>query len=121
MVTDNEYKTILKYAETQALNGLCAYIALFLLSSIHTEYEDFPFLKRKAIFFWFLEKLLKAGRIKLAKHGSFLKGTVSEQVKCFKLSFPKTEEEIENGLWFFDESCPGGAVWILEDGYLEWT
>ncbi|EFF0147071.1 TPA: DUF596 domain-containing protein, partial [Escherichia coli] len=23
--------------------------------------------------------------------------------------------------WFFDESCPGGAVWVLEDGSLEWT
>ncbi|EER6691816.1 DUF596 domain-containing protein, partial [Escherichia coli] len=25
------------------------------------------------------------------------------------------------GIWFFDESCPGGAVWVLEDGSLEWT
>ncbi|MCT6210828.1 hypothetical protein MP871_05405 [Escherichia coli] len=24
-------------------------------------------------------------------------------------------------MWFFDESCPGGAVWVLEDGSLEWT
>ncbi|QNH66507.1 DUF596 domain-containing protein [Proteus vulgaris] len=23
--------------------------------------------------------------------------------------------------WFFDESCPGGAVWILQDGTQEWT
>ncbi|HHJ0927807.1 TPA: DUF596 domain-containing protein, partial [Escherichia coli] len=26
-----------------------------------------------------------------------------------------------DGIWFFDESCPGGAVWGLEDGSLEWT
>ncbi|EAB3870691.1 hypothetical protein NPF39_002911 [Salmonella enterica subsp. enterica serovar Uganda] len=26
---------------------------------------------------------------------------------------------MEGGFWFFDEGCPGGAVWLLEDGSLE--
>ncbi|EON9239895.1 TPA: DUF596 domain-containing protein [Escherichia coli] len=67
------------------------------------------------------EHLLKEGRIKLAKHGKFLEGSVDEQVERFRRAFPKTEEEMEDGIWFFDESCPGGAVWVLEDGSLEWT
>ncbi|EOA1953219.1 DUF596 domain-containing protein, partial [Escherichia coli] len=48
-------------------------------------------------------------------------GSVEEQVERFRQAFPKTEEEMEDGIWFFDESCPGGAVWGLEDGSLEWT
>lgn len=70
--------------------------------------------------FWALTRLLKEGRIKLAKHGKFLEGSVDEQVERFRQAFPKTEEEMEDGIWFFDESCPG-AVWVLEDGSLEWT
>ena len=76
---------------------------------------------RRKFFFWIFEHLLKEGRIKLAKHGKFLEGSVEEQVERFRQAFPKTEEEMEDGIWFFDESCPGGAVWGLEDGSLEWT
>ncbi len=65
--------------------------------------------------------VIRKGRIKLAKHGKFLEGSVDEQVERFRQAFPKTEEEMEDGIWFFDESCPGGAVWVLEDGSLEWT
>lgn len=76
---------------------------------------------REKHFFMLFEKLLEDNLIKLAKKGVFLNGTVAEQIERFRQSFPKTEAEMEDGLWFFDETCPGGAVWVLEDGSLEWT
>ncbi|EDM0764297.1 DUF596 domain-containing protein [Salmonella enterica] len=86
-----------------------------------TESFSGDFNNRVTFFFWLFERLLKEGRIKLAKHGKFLEGSVEEQVALFRQVFPHTEAEMEDGLWFFDESCPGGAVWVLEDGSLEWT
>lgn len=35
--------------------------------------------------------------------------------------FPDSEEELDDGIWFYDDNCPGGAVWILEDGSLVWS
>jgi len=83
--------------------------------------SDFSFEKRKEVFLWVLTRLLKKGIIKLAKHGKFLEGSVEEQVERFRKVFPQTEMEMEDGIWFFDEVCPGGAVWVLSDGRLEWT
>ena len=116
MLTENEYRETADASEMQALRGLWAY-------SIpdHVDSAVFSFDERKKLFFWIFERLLKEGRIKLAKHGKFLEGSVDEQVERFRQAFPKTEEEMEDGIWFFDESCPGGAVWVLEDGSLEWT
>jgi hypothetical protein len=116
MLTENEYTETTAASELQALDGLWAY-------SIpdYVESREFTYAQRKRLFFWLLERLLKEGRIKLAKHGKFLEGTVEEQVELFRQVFPKTEEEMEDGIWFFDEVCPGGAVWVLEDGSLEWT
>ncbi|WP_080172155.1 DUF596 domain-containing protein [Salmonella enterica] len=116
MLTEYEYRETADASEMQALSGLWAY-------SIpdHVDSAVFSFDERKKLFFWIFERLLKEGRIKLAKHGKFLEGSVDEQVERFRQAFPKTEEEMEDGIWFFDESCPGGAVWVLEDGSLEWT
>lgn len=30
----------------------------------------------------------------------------------------KTKNE---DIWFYEEECPGGLVWIHEDGYQDWT
>ncbi|WP_118987478.1 DUF596 domain-containing protein [Photorhabdus sp. CRCIA-P01] len=116
MLTKEEYEETAAAAELQALNGLWAY-------SIpdHIDIREFSFEDRKKLFFWLFEHLLKERRIKLAKHGQFLEGTVDEQIERFRQAFPKTETEMEDGIWFFDEACPGGAVWVLEDGSFEWT
>ncbi|MBC8952386.1 DUF596 domain-containing protein [Xenorhabdus sp. PB62.4] len=66
--------------------------------------------ERQDYFFEFLEWLLKDGKIKLAKHGVFLEGTIDEQLARLRAAFPKTEEELYNGLWFVFEECPGGIV-----------
>lgn len=116
MLTEEEYIETTAAAELQALDGLWTY-------SIpdYVKVSEFSFAQRQRLFFWLFERLLKEGRIKLAKHGRFLEGTVEEQVERFRQAFPKTEEEMEDGIWFFDEECPGGAVWVLKDGSLEWT
>ncbi|WP_223723969.1 DUF596 domain-containing protein [Escherichia coli] len=114
-LSEREYKELADAAEGQTLDAILCY-------SVPDIYPaEFSFADRRENFFWVLTRLLKEGRIKLAKHGKFLEGSVDEQVERFRQAFPKTEEEMEDGIWFFDESCPGGAVWVLEDGSLEWT
>ena len=114
-LSEREYQELADAAEGQTLDAILCY-------SVPDIYPaEFSFADRREIFFWALTRLLKEGRIKLAKHGKFLEGNVDEQVERFRQAFPKTEEEMEDGIWFFDESCPGGAVWVLEDGSLEWT
>ena len=103
-LSEREYKELTDAAEGQTLDAILCYS----VPDIHP--AEFSFADRREIFFWALTRLLKEGRIKLAK-----------QVERFRQAFPKTEEEMEDGIWFFDESCPGGAVWVLEDGSLEWT
>lgn len=116
MLTDKEYKETADAAECQALSGLWNY-------SIpdNVDPKNFTFEQRKGIFFYLLERLLNDGRIKLAKNGVFLTGSTNEQIDSFRKAFPKNEDEMEDDLWFFDEKCPGGAVWVLHDGSFEWT
>ncbi|EEV5606222.1 TPA: DUF596 domain-containing protein [Escherichia coli] len=116
LLNDKQYNELCEAAEGRNLGAVFSY----------SEPEEppplnFSFEERKKVFLWVLTRLLKEGRIKLVKHGKFLEGSVEEQVERFRQAFPKTEEEMEDGIWFFDESCPGGAVWGLEDGSLEWT
>ncbi|MBW7984637.1 DUF596 domain-containing protein [Enterobacillus tribolii] len=100
----------------EALEGRNLQVGWWSTETFVNEYDA-----RTKYFFWLLERLLKEGRIRLAKHGKFLEGSVDEQLERFRQTFPKTEAEMEDGIWFFDEECPGGAVWVLEDGSLEWT
>jgi hypothetical protein len=114
-ISENEYKELADAAEGQTLDAVLCY------SIPENVPAGFSFEDRKEIFLWALTHLLNDGRIKLAKHGKFLTGSVEEQVEHFRKALPKTEAEIDDGLWFFDEHCPGGAVWILRNGSLEWT
>ncbi|MFC3393738.1 DUF596 domain-containing protein [Brenneria rubrifaciens] len=86
--------------------------------------DNYPFQKRKIFFFELIQRLMEDGKIRLANHGIFLEGTIEEQIARFKDAFPKTEEEWkarDEEIWFLDDDCPGGAVWVLDDGYLDWT
>lgn len=50
--------------------------------------------------------------------------SIDEQVKLFYDVFLKSEDglfdeqKLMDDFWFFDESCPAEAVWVLEDGSL---
>lgn len=114
-ISDKEYQELADATEGQTLDSVLCYA---VPEQIPT---NFGFEDRKEIFLWALTRLLDDGRIKLAKHGKFLEGSTAEQVERFRKTLPTIEAEMDDGLWFFDDRCPGGAVWILPNGSLEWT
>ncbi|MBV6693717.1 DUF596 domain-containing protein [Serratia quinivorans] len=87
--------------------------------------DAFPFEEKKEYFFAFLQRLLEDGKIKLASRGKFLEGSVAEQIALYRERFPKTQEGMDadafDGFWFLTEECPGGIVWIHDNGYEDWT
>ncbi|OCG17210.1 DUF596 domain-containing protein [Gilliamella sp. WF3-4] len=127
MINENDYKNIIDWSELRAFSGLWNCIAPDMFPSLKSNEEKFPFQERKELFFYFVKRLLKEGRLKLAKNGQLLGGSIDEQVKLFYDAFPKTEDgmfdkqKLMDDYWFFDESCPAEAVWVNEDGSLEWT
>ncbi|MFP4907659.1 hypothetical protein [Providencia hangzhouensis] len=60
MISNIEYKTIAEYAETQALDGLWAYLTPDMLPSLHAMYDNFPFQERKKIFLCLIPEQLQA-------------------------------------------------------------
>ncbi|PHM63330.1 DUF596 domain-containing protein [Xenorhabdus ishibashii] len=112
----SQYKLFL-----EALEGSSPGTVWSAMSAKNFGKPDFSYKDKQDYFLEFLELLLKNGRIKLAKHGEFLAGTIDEQLTRFRVAFPETEEELYDGLWFVFEECPGGIVWILESGELYWT
>ncbi|MCO6551424.1 MAG: DUF596 domain-containing protein [Gilliamella sp.] len=122
-----EYNEVVNFSNLQSFNGLWAYIAPNMLPSLKFMGDKIPFPERKELFFYFVKRLLKEGRLKLAKNGRLLEGSIEDQIKLFYEAFPKTEDEmfdkqkLMDDYWFFDDSCPAEAVWVNEDGSLEWT
>lgn len=114
-ISEKEYRELADAAEGQTLDAVLCY------STPENMPTEFGFEDKREIFLWVLARLLNEGRIKLAKHGEFLEGTVDQQVERFREMLPKTEAEVDGGLWFFDERCPAGVVWVLPDGSLEWA
>ncbi|WP_256138193.1 DUF596 domain-containing protein [Serratia quinivorans] len=48
-------------------------------------------------------------------------GSIDKQIDMYRKAMPSCEQELYYGLWFTFEECPGGAVWIHDDGYQDWT
>jgi hypothetical protein len=84
------------------------------------------YLFRKEVFFAILTRLLNEEKIKLAKNGVFLSGTVEQQIKTLKAAWPPYPYEDENddldeyGMWFLVKT-PAGVVWLAPDGRELWT
>ncbi|MBX9330350.1 DUF596 domain-containing protein, partial [Serratia marcescens] len=57
--------------------------------------EEPSFSQRKSFFFQLLQMLLEDGKIRLASHGKYLRGSTSEQISLFKHVFPKNQEEMD--------------------------
>lgn len=76
-------------------------------------------------FFFLAERFMGEGILKLARNGEFLSGTIEEQLKLFRETWPKDydenieEKDIDNLWWLL--FAPAGAVWIYPDGYEAWT
>lgn len=115
-LSDKEYNELVDAAERRMLGTILSY------SEPDNPPADFSFDDRREIFFWVLTRLLKEGRLRLAKHGQFLDGSIEEQVELFREALPRTEAELDDYIWFLDEECPAGAVWVdPDDGLLYWT
>ena len=92
--------------------------------------QDDPesFAQRRADFLDLLERLLREGRLYLARNGALLTGSVEEIIAAFRGAFPRSDAEVDMGgagTWFFTDACPGGAVWVMKgpsgEEQLEWT
>ena len=35
------------------------------------------------------------------------------------IAFPNTEEDMEDGLWFYFDDCPAEPAWLKKDGTIE--
>ena len=127
MINDHDYKEVVECSELRSFRGLWNYICPDMIPSLKVSGEQFPFQTRKEIFFYFVKRLLNEGHIKLAKNGHLLTGTIDEQLKIFHDAFPNKEDEMRDpqnlmdDYWFYDDSCPAEAVWVRNDGTLEWT
>ncbi|PXZ08667.1 hypothetical protein DKK70_00660 [Gilliamella apicola] len=127
MINDHDYKEVVECSELRSFRGLWNYICPDMIPSLKFSGEQFPFQTRKEIFFYFVQRLLNEGHIKLAKNGHLLTGTIDEQLKIFHDAFPNNEDglydpkHLMEDYWFYDDSCPAGVVWVHNDGTLEWT
>jgi len=127
MINDHDYKEVVECSELRSFRGLWNYICPDMIPSLKVSGEQFPFQTRKEIFFYFVQRLLNEGHIKLAKNGHQLTGTIDEQLKIFHDAFPNNEDglydpkHLMEDYWFYDDSCPAGVVWVHNDGTLEWT
>ena len=87
--------------------------------------EELSYKEKCDYFFELMERLLLEGKIKLASRGKYLEGSIDEQISLYRENFPKNQEEMEedafDGFWFLTEKCPGGIVWIHDNGYEDWT
>ena len=99
------------------------------LGTMHDLEDESNFEMKKKLFFDVITLMLIDGRMRLAKKGQFLQGTIEEQVQLWRSSFPLSEQSQDEiggiGTWFFMDDCPAGIVLVyqLEDGteHLEWT
>lgn len=126
-IKEDDYKNIVNCSKLRPLNELWNCISPDMLPSLKFSEDKFPFQGKKELFFYFLNRLLQEGYLKLAKNKQLLEVPIDQQLKLFYEAFPKTENEmfdkqkLMDDYWFFDDSCPAEAVWVLEDGSLKWT
>lgn len=116
MIDENTYVDIVTSSQGHYLD--------WVWTGVQSWFPDLAFERRAATFFYILDRLMREGRLRLAKHGKFLEGSIDEQIRRFRDAFPSSDEEVDMGgagVWFFTEACPGGAVWIFEDGTEVWT
>lgn len=111
LISEALYKELSADCDGRDLNSLWFYL--------QNDFKEFS-LCRDA-FFWIVKRWLEDGVIKLENMRSHvpMTGSIDEQISQFRQSFPKTEAEMEGGLWFFDVACPVGSTWQLslgEDG-----
>jgi hypothetical protein len=103
LISDERYREMVYYAEDQELQAFWTYLQ-----------HDLPsFDERREAFLYILQRLLEERRIRLVHMYTRIpiEGSIEEQIQLFRRVFPKTEIEMDNGIWFLSRECPGGPEW----------
>jgi hypothetical protein len=82
------------------------------------KYKDFSsFENRRDLFLSVLKRLLDEKKVSVGKEEKIISNNTADIIEMFKKSFPKDDNEMENGIWFltFPDKCPGGAVWLVDE------
>lgn len=69
---------------------------------------------RKRAFLWVVRRLVLDGRIALVpngRHDLTMSGSLDEHIEVMNRAFPQTDDEMNNGIWFFMSDCPFGGNW----------
>ena len=108
LVSNEIYDEIALYNEDMELDKIWGDICNPKICSHLINFND-----RREAFLWVIKRLMEQGKIKLIgmKTDLPLEGTVKEQIERFRQAFPNSDEEMEDGLWFFYDACPAGCDW----------
>lgn len=117
MLDDNDYSDLIdeEYAFPHPFHFLWRHISFLVTKSKYAHLSSFE--NRRDLFLWVLKRLLDEERVAIGIDGKILNNCTADIIEIFKKSFPKDDEEMEDGIWFltFPENCPGGAVWIVKE------
>lgn len=117
MLSDAQYEFIAEGCEDMELDAIWDYFSQ-PLGNEFLSHNLIAFCERREAFLWVVERLLKEGRIVLTKLGTQtpVGGGVEDQIRAFREAFPKSDDEMDGGLWFFSDACPGGSAWQWHRG-----
>jgi hypothetical protein len=139
MITESQYEYLVSISFGSSLDSIWAAVSseTFMWDGTRpTQLTNFT--ERRIAFFWILERLLVDGKLKMGDNPLLLtrdrnqplvpenylaRGSIEEQINQLKQSFPRTEANVDMGgagVWFFTLDCPYAAVWVHEDGELDW-
>ncbi|WP_443114245.1 DUF596 domain-containing protein [Herbaspirillum seropedicae] len=111
MLPTKRYQFIVDNVRGMALDAVWLY-----LEDDSESYEE-----RKEKFLWILRKMIDEGLIQLAKDGMVIHDTTENVLDKFRMAFPLDDTDLNNGVWFFTNSCPSGIGWVLQDGSIDWV
>ena len=107
LYSDDEYKLFAEELEGSSMGTVWS-----AMRADNFGKEELSYKEKCDYFFELMERLL-------------LEGSIDEQISLYRENFPKNQEEMEedafDGFWFLTEKCPGGIVWIHDNGYEDWT
>jgi hypothetical protein len=116
MFTNEEVILIVEGCEDMELDAVWDYFDKpFGRKYLPHKYSSFD--ERREAFLWMLKRLLQDGHLKLVDgytHKPLLGITNDEFIEKFRAVFPKDDNGMRNGIWFFDDACPGRALWSYE-------
>ncbi|GAB7541135.1 DUF596 domain-containing protein [Cupriavidus sp. 8B] len=122
-MTEERINEIARLCETMAIDSL------WLYTSEEANYEQ-----KKSEFVQIVGYLVRAARVRLAKNGEFLSGSIDDQLESLENALPKAgtpealaleSDGLAGGVWFYSDACPAGIVWVMRndqgDEWFEWT